>query len=301
MQTVVFGGLAAFAKTERENYMFVGWYVDENMSEEYDFAQPIDGNRTLYAKWRLTAITTVSQNGIRISVSSDEGFDDGLRIIFEEAGSEQTEQAAGALAENVTVGRLYNIRLIDASGSDVVFQGPLSVRISLDGMGAAAGRYGVFYIPDDYNADGAKEITSTVVNGEILFYAEHFSFYAIVDILPVSAFAWWWILVAVGVCAAIAVVIALIIRSRRTYELSYVNGGIMTQKKLESALVELPSPESDDRIFEGWYYDDKFTDRAFITAMPKQNVILFAKWRAMTEEEKRAKAESTVRAEIVST
>ena len=300
-QTVVFGGLAAFAKTERENYTFVGWYVDENMSEEYDFAQPVDGNRTLYAKWRLTAITTVSQNGIRISVSSDEGFDDGLRIIFEEAGSEQTEQAAGALAENVTVGRLYNIRLIDASGSDVVFQGPLSVRISLDGMGAAAGRYGVFYIPDDYNADGAKEITSTVVNGEILFYAEHFSFYAIVDILPVSAFAWWWILVAVGVCAAIAVVIALIIRSRRTYELSYVNGGIMTQKKLESALVELPSPESDDRIFEGWYYDDKFTDRAFITAMPKQNVILFAKWRAMTEEEKRAKAESTVRAEIVST
>ena len=75
----------------------------------------------------------------------------------------------------------------------------------------------------------------------------------------------------------------------------------MTQKNQQSAHVELPSPQSDDRIFEGWYYDDKFTDRAFITAMPKQNVILFAKWRAMTEEEKRAKAESTVRAEIVST
>ena len=299
-QTVVSGGLAAFAKTERENYTFMGWYIDENMSEEYDFAQPVAENRVLYAKWRLAAITAVSENGIKISISSDAGFDDGSRIVFEEVDSEKTEQAAGALAGNMTIGRLYNIKLIDASGNAVVFEGPLSVRISLDGLGEAEGRYGVIYIPDDYNAEGTQEITSTVTGNEIHFYVEHFSYYAIVDILPVSAFAWWWILVAVGACVAIAVIIALIVKSRRTFELSYVNGGIVTRKMLESALVELPSPESDDKIFEGWYYDDMFTNRAFLTAMPRQNVILFAKWREMTDEEKRAKAESVVRAEIVS-
>ncbi|MDO4562770.1 MAG: MBG domain-containing protein [Clostridia bacterium] len=39
------------AEPTREGYTFDGWYLDSELSEEYDFAQKVTKNFTLYAKW----------------------------------------------------------------------------------------------------------------------------------------------------------------------------------------------------------------------------------------------------------
>lgn len=36
---------------QREGYTFAGWFVKDNGGEEFDFATPITGNISLYAKW----------------------------------------------------------------------------------------------------------------------------------------------------------------------------------------------------------------------------------------------------------
>ena len=36
---------------EREGYKFVGFYKDKAMTKEFDFAEPIKHNTTIYIKW----------------------------------------------------------------------------------------------------------------------------------------------------------------------------------------------------------------------------------------------------------
>lgn len=302
-QIVVAGGTVAFEEPTRENYLFMGWFTDAACTQRYDFSTSVTGDLTLYAKWRVSVISGTASDGTIVTITSDEGFDDGTTIRFAEVTDEATlSEAAGSLAENMTLARLFDIELIAADGTPVSIDKPLSVGISVQGLADAVGRYAVVYVPD---GGGTIEEIATHIgeDGRMYFFVEHFSFYAVVDVLdiaPTSGFAWWWILVAVAGCAAIAVILVLLARSMRRYELNYVNGGVPAQKLKESALVDLPLPEREEEVFDGWYYDEMFRDRATLTSMPKQNLILFAKWRKMTEEERaardRARAEAAAAA-----
>ena len=302
-QIVVAGGTVAFEEPTRENYLFMGWFTDAACTQRYDFSTPVTGDLTLYAKWRLSVISGTASDGTIVTITSDDGFDDGTTIRFTEVTDETTlSEAAGSLAENMTLARLFDIELIAADGTPVSIDKPLSVGISVQGLTDAVGRYAVVYVPD---GGGTIEEIATHIgeDGRMYFFVEHFSFYAVVDVLdiaPTAGFAWWWILVAVAGCAAIAVILVLLARSMRRYELNYVNGGVPAQKLKESALVDLPLPEREEEVFDGWYYDEMFRDRATLTSMPKQNLILFAKWRKMTEEERaardRARAEAAAAA-----
>ena len=302
-QIVVAGGTVAFEEPTRENYLFMGWFTDAACTQRYDFSTPVTGDLTLYAKWRLSVISGTASDGTIVTITSDDGFDDGTTIRFTEVTDETTlSEAAGSLAENMTLARLFDIELIAADGTPVSIDKPLSVGISVQGLADAVGRYAVVYVPD---GGGTIEEIATHIgeDGRMYFFVEHFSFYAVVDVLdiaPTAGFAWWWILVAVAGCAAIAVILVLLARSMRRYELNYVNGGVPAQKLKESALVDLPLPEREEEVFDGWYYDEMFRDRATLTSMPKQNLILFAKWRKMTEEERaardRARAEAAAAA-----
>ena len=40
----------------REGFTFVGWYSDEALTEDYDFATPVTGDFTLYAKWEAVPV-----------------------------------------------------------------------------------------------------------------------------------------------------------------------------------------------------------------------------------------------------
>ena len=291
-QIVVAGGTVAFEEPTRENYLFMGWFTDAACTQRYDFSTPVTGDLTLYAKWRLSVISGTASDGTIVTITSDDGFDDGTTIRFTEVTDETTlSEAAGSLAENMTLARLFDIELIAADGTPVSIDKPLSVGISVQGLADAVGRYAVVYVPD---GGGTIEKIATHIgeDGRMYFFVEHFSFYAVVDVLdiaPTGGFAWWWILVAVAGCAALAGIIVLLARSMRRYELNYVNGGVPSQKLKESALVDLPLPEREEEVFDGWYYDEMFRDRATLTSMPKQNLILFAKWRKMTEEERAAR------------
>ena len=302
-QTVVAGGTVAFEEPTRENYLFMGWFTDAACTQRYDFSAPVTGDLTLYAKWRLSVISGTTSDGTVVTITSDDGFDDGTTIRFAEVTDEETlAAAAGSLAEHMTLARLFDIELVAADGTPVSIEKPLSVGISVQGLADAVGRYAVVYVPD---GGGTIEEIATHIgeDGRMYFFVEHFSFYAVVDVLdiaPTAGFAWWWILVAVAGCAAIALILVLLARSMRRYELNYVNGGVPAQKLKESALVDLPLPEREEEVFDGWYYDETFRDRATLTSMPKQNLILFAKWRKMTEEERaardRARAEAAAAA-----
>ncbi len=302
-QIVVAGGTVAFEEPTRENYLFMGWFTDAACTQRYDFSTPVTGDLTLYAKWRLSVISGTASDGTIVTITSDDGFDDGTTIRFTEVTDETTlSEAAGSLAENMTLARLFDIELVAADGTPVSIDKPLSVGISVQGLADAVGRYAVVYVPD---GGGTIEEIATHIgeDGRMYFFVEHFSFYAVVDVLdiaPAGGFAWWWILVAVAGCAVLAGILVLLARSMRRYELNYVNGGVPSQKLKESALVDLPLPEREEEVFDGWYYDEMFRDRATLTSMPKQNLILFAKWRKMTEEERaardRARAEAAAAA-----
>ena len=301
-QKVTAGGTVAYAEPVRENYLFVGWFTDEALTVRYDFKTPVTGNLTLYAKWRLQVVTGVTENGTVVTVSSDAGFDDGTQLHFVEVTDEDTVGSAAAhLRDNMTLARLFDIEIVDAGGAPVEITEPLSVGISVEGLSEAEGNWGVVYVPD---GEGEIEVLATHVgdDGRLYFFVEHFSFYAVVDIAEIGAgFAWWWILVAVAGCALIALILVLIARSAHRYELNFVNGGVPAQKLKESSLIDLPLPEREEEAFEGWYFDEDFRDRATLTSMPKQNLILFAKWRKLTDEERaardRARAEAAAMAE----
>ena len=301
-QKVTAGGTVAYAEPVRENYLFVGWFTDEALTVRYDFKTPVTGNLTLYAKWRLQVVTGVTENGTVVTVSSDAGFDDGTQLHFVEVTDEDTVGSAAAhLRDNMTLARLFDIEIVDAGGAPVEITEPLSVGIFVEGLSEAEGNWGVVYVPD---GEGEIEVLATHVgdDGRLYFFVEHFSFYAVVDIAEIGAgFAWWWILVAVAGCALIALILVLVARSAHRYELNFVNGGVPAQKLKESALIDLPLPEREEEAFEGWYFDEDFRDRATLTSMPKQNLILFAKWRKLTDEERaardRARAEAAAMAE----
>ena len=302
VQKVDYGNTVAFVEPVRENYLFLGWYTDEALTQSYDFNSAVTQSFTLYAKWRLQQVVGQAPDGTTITVSSDSGFDDGTMLRFTELSDESSiSQASGSLTENMTLKRLYDIELVRADGSVVPIEHMLSVGISAEGLGDANGKFVIVYVPDD-GGEAQQLATHVGSDGKLYFFIEHFSFYAIVDmtdIVPQAGFAWWWILVAIGGCALIAIIALIIARNNRRYELNYVNGGIPSVKLRESKLIDLPIPERESEVFEGWYYDEDFRDRAFLTSMPKQNLILYAKWRTMTQDERIARDKA--RAEAAAT
>lgn len=66
-QTVVKGEKVAKPQDpEKTNFVFDGWYTNPAFTEgtEYDFSEPLEGNLTLYAKWKQTAFYTITvENG----------------------------------------------------------------------------------------------------------------------------------------------------------------------------------------------------------------------------------------------
>ena len=47
-------------ETVRPGYRFVAWYGDDRLREPYDWSLPLEGDRTVYAKWEKTADITLS-------------------------------------------------------------------------------------------------------------------------------------------------------------------------------------------------------------------------------------------------
>ena len=71
----------------RSQYIFGGWYEDENLTEEFDFTQPITVNTTLYAKWSRTFNVEMKWK----KASDDEHIPDEVKVVLQHYnGSEWT-------------------------------------------------------------------------------------------------------------------------------------------------------------------------------------------------------------------
>lgn len=56
-QTVEEGHLASLTKSpKKDGHSFLGWYLDEEGTRKFEYKNPIQGNMTLYAKWRVNKL-----------------------------------------------------------------------------------------------------------------------------------------------------------------------------------------------------------------------------------------------------
>ncbi len=58
-QTIEYGARVdeSAAKTTRDDYTFDNWYIDEGLTQAYDFSQPVKSGFTLYAGWKENQVT----------------------------------------------------------------------------------------------------------------------------------------------------------------------------------------------------------------------------------------------------
>lgn len=83
-QTVVDGELATEpADPNKAGYVFLGWYTDEALTQEFDFATPITGNITLYAGWEVNLERVLTSS---ITPNIVDGGDSELTLWTETSG-----------------------------------------------------------------------------------------------------------------------------------------------------------------------------------------------------------------------
>lgn len=98
----------------RENYRFLGWYSDEDLTNEFNFNTVIKGTTNIYAKWIATTDTPLIQIGI--NYAKNEGK---TTLIYTDAnGQEQTaEPTSDGGIVSVIAKKDTNFYLVSAYGS----------------------------------------------------------------------------------------------------------------------------------------------------------------------------------------
>ena len=107
VSTVDYGEpVAEPADPVREGYDFAGWYTDEACTVAYDFAAPVEGDMTLYAKWNQTVAMYRLYNpytGEHFYTSSTDERDSLVLVGWKDEGKGWVAPSSGA-----KVYRLYN-------------------------------------------------------------------------------------------------------------------------------------------------------------------------------------------------
>ncbi|WP_286163363.1 InlB B-repeat-containing protein [Olsenella sp. SW781] len=107
VSTVDYGEpVAKPADPVREGYDFAGWYTDEACTVAYDFAAPVEGDMTLYAKWNRTVAMYRLYNpytGEHFYTSSTDERDSLVSVGWKDEGKGWVAPSSGA-----EVYRLYN-------------------------------------------------------------------------------------------------------------------------------------------------------------------------------------------------
>ena len=72
----------------KDGYTFGGWYSDENLENEYNFATPVTSSFTLFAKWiKSGAEALTSEKQVYVKITSTEDLTDGKYLIVYEDGN----------------------------------------------------------------------------------------------------------------------------------------------------------------------------------------------------------------------
>ena len=179
----------------RKGYVFLGWYIDEKLTNEFDPNKEITSNISLYAKWKddenYSSYKVEDKNGTTITFKEETGhnysltFQDLLPLTDEELASiDATREEYNFVLKGVEdatkdygkVLAFYNIEVIDEN-NQVIHEGPFEVRIKLSDDMKKFNTFKLVYIDDNFKTETPVELR---VEGDYLVGTlPHLSAYAL--------------------------------------------------------------------------------------------------------------------------
>ena len=279
---VPYGSMATTFIPTKDGYIFDAWYKDGSI---YDFNTPITDNLTLVAMYKIREVSiTVNINGedIKVTVTSVDGTglqaDTNISIILVE-NETNLDIVSQLLNDFGVLSRLYEIKLVDSKGNEIVPTSEIRVSLSLPNETLASDKtYTIVNVADDFS--GYEEFKADINGDNISFYTTHFSYYGIVITDKVLDLTWLWILLGVVGFLLIQVVIILVIKNRK-YHIRFITKGDIKVKELKykkNEYIALPKPKRLGYRFVGWYLDREFKYPANMKTMPNENLVLYARW-----------------------
>lgn len=279
---VPYGSMATTFTPTKDGYIFDAWYKDGSI---YDFNTPITDNLTLVAMYKIREVSiTVNINGedIKVTVTSVDGTglqaDTNISIILVE-NETNLDIVSQLLNDFGVLSRLYEIKLVDSKGNEIVPTSEIRVSLSLPNETLASDKtYTIVNVADDFS--GYEEFKADINGDNISFYTTHFSYYGIVITDKVLDLTWLWILLGVVGFLLIQVVIILVIKNRK-YHIRFITKGDIKVKELKykkNEYIALPKPKRLGYRFVGWYLDREFKYPANMKTMPNENLVLYARW-----------------------
>ncbi len=120
----------------RDDYVFVGWYTDEKLSNQYDFSTPVTKDMTLYARW----------TNIYLSVSNSEFFtgDSGTVYFYAETTVDTPTLFLKDASNGTTVLELKDDGKYSVSGDDLPNDNIFSGKMVLSSQAEAKFNYYAF-------------------------------------------------------------------------------------------------------------------------------------------------------------
>lgn len=291
----VTGGRTAVKPADpvREGYTFGGWYMDSALTAAYDFALPVTGNLTLYAKWDTVSSVTckvvfqtnggnaITEQTVRTGEKVTKP-EDPVKSGFEFAGwytdsfLKKTYDFDVAVTQDITLyARWRNTGNGSAGGSTYVpstnpspSPSPIVYTVTFDSNGGST-------VASQTVTAGEKAVKPEDPAREGYTFAGWFEDEALSKAFDFSASL-------SSSLTLYAKYIPLVIY----YEVAFVSNGVsdaenmpsvQTVKSGEYAMVP-SAPIRSGYTFNGWYIDEELTHEYDFKTVVAANITLYAKW-----------------------
>ncbi|HOP65912.1 MAG TPA: InlB B-repeat-containing protein [Bacilli bacterium] len=166
----------------KDGYVFVGWYSDEALENEWDFDTTITANTVLYAKW-AAAQTTFNTTDQNVQFVSSAPINSSYVLYVDNATTNY--QDVDELIEDATTGEVLKVMDIyfkDNSNNVIAMtNGSYEVKVKIEADLLGYSSYRVGYV-DPITHKITEWFDATIEDGNIVFNTTHLGEYAIVGI-----------------------------------------------------------------------------------------------------------------------
>ncbi len=251
----------------REGYTFAGWYADAACTEAYDFYAPVTGDLTLYAKWDANTYT------VTFDVGEGTVLPETKAVTFDGTyGTLPTPTRAGydfvgwylnetliTADDTVTVAKDHTLTAAWNARGDTRYQ----VEYWTEGLD------GTYTVGRTDNCSGQTDSVVTVAPVQILGFT-----YDQTDSLNVLS----------GTVTGDGSLVLKLYYTRNSYTVTYYDGDTrIGEPETHSYGAELTAREYSKAgySFVGWYTDKELKQPNTFTAMPAEDLVLYAKLEAL--------------------
>lgn len=251
----------------REGYTFAGWYADAACTEAYDFSAPVTGDLTLYAKWNANTYTVTFAAGEGTVLPKNQ------TVTFDQPyGDLPTPTRAGY----DFVGWYLNETLITADDTVTVAKDhALTAAWNARGDTRYAVEYwtegldGTYTVGRTDDCSGRTDSVVTAAPTEISGFTYH----------PEDARN-----VLSGTVTGDGSLVLKLYYTRNSYTVTYYDGDTQIGKPethLYGETLTAREYSKDGYSFVGWYTDKELKQPNTFTAMPAEDLVLYAKLEAL--------------------